>query len=150
MRTRLILSVAGGVVLSLAGVAAYRSGLPPPIAEGLTCDDMNDCAARDKAVDRVLNRRFPNGTSSAVLASILRAQGFTSLAPSVRTCGPQPVGSWAIDCPSWDPHWSPRNYLEYSWGSWTIACSHNLGVMWSTDKRGRITHVAGIFDYRCL
>ncbi len=125
---------------------------PPKIADGISCEDWRGCGAADRAINATLSRRFPLGSPSYVLDSELSDQGFRRDGIAFKTChapdAPSPIGIAVIDCPSWDPHWNPRNRLAYHWGH--IPCGNTLSVMWSADPAGRLTHIEGGFDYACL
>jgi len=126
--------------------------LPPPITDGITCTNVRSCDEANRAFTVILRRRFPVGSHENALRSALVSQGFRPLPSSITTClprGRQPIiGKMVIDCPAWDPNWSPRNYLQYGWGR--PPCGSELNVMWSVDASGRIAHIEGRYDYTCL
>ena len=126
---------------------------PPKIADGMSCEDWRGCGAAGRAINATLSRRFPLGSTAHALEAELSSQGFRrDDEVAFRACHqpgtPSPVGVPIIECPSWDPHWNPRNRLAYNWGH--IPCGSTLSVMWSADRFGRLTHIDGSFGYACL
>ncbi|HXC55053.1 MAG TPA: hypothetical protein VNU97_07145 [Rhizomicrobium sp.] len=141
------------IVLVQQGLA--RTGahfFPPPMADGIKCDNWRNCSQANAAFTEVLRRRFPLGTPENVLRSTLLAQGFRTLPVSITACLPRgqeaPIGKLVIECPAWDFNWNPRDYLAYGWGG--PPCGTDLSVKWSADKSGKITHLEGYYDYTCL
>jgi hypothetical protein len=144
------------VLIVLAQERLTRAGVhffPPPLADGLRCNNWHTCSEQSQAFTAILLRRFPLGSKVDVLKSALLAQGFGRFLPtSITACLPHgqeaPIGKMVIECPEWDANWNPRNDLEYHWGG--PLCGSGLIVRWSSNKGGRIAHLDGNYDYACL
>ena len=150
------LFVIGAAALGLIVTTCFARGLPhtspPPIAENVKCENWRNCREASYAFTQILRKRFPFGTHDRVLRTALLDQGFSGLPASITSCLPHgqeaPVGKMVIECPAWDPSWNPENYLAYGWG--VAPCGSQLSVKWSADKKGKITHLEGYYDYTCL
>jgi hypothetical protein len=150
----LVLGIFGS--LSLGSDAALASTLPhfwpPPILGDIRCDDWRGCGNASRAFTSVLRNNFPVGTRGDVLQAELLKQGFHHLPSSITKCLPRgelaPIGVKYVQCPAWDANWNPRNDLVYGWG-W-FPCGSQVGVAWSEDRNGKISHIEGYYDYTCL
>jgi hypothetical protein len=125
---------------------------PPPIAGDADCHDWRNCEKASRQFDATVARRFPLGTPQQVLETTLLQQHFERDPHQPKTCTPRgarsPIGVLTIECPEWDPHWDPKNALVYRWGR--FPCGSTVGVIWSADRKGRIVHREGYFEYACL
>jgi hypothetical protein len=150
----LLLPVGLVIIAALASIAFGSARLsPPPITEGIACNNWRNCGKEDQAFNAVLSRRFPLGSKASNLRAALIAQGFFDPLPSaIKTCSPAgesgQVGQEMIECPAWDENWNPHNFLEHSSG--IGPCGRNVIVQWSSDKNGKITHIEGAFDNVCI
>ena len=121
---------------------------PPSIFSDKDCTADGSCSTRFNAL---LHQQFPPGTPAKILEEKLSAQGFHHLSSKIKNCtmpGDAPEGVEVIDCPKWDSNWNPRHYLEYHWGSGP--CGRDINVLWSEDRKGRIAHLEGGYNYACL
>lgn len=127
---------------------------PPQIAEALQCSDWPRCEQANAKFNVILKRRFPIGSSVRAMEAALMQQGFRrpSLSTAVTRCQPSyqtaELNKLYVECPSWDQHWDPKNYLSYHWGH--LPCGNSLDVRWSTDTGGKISHLEGSYFYACL
>ena len=128
---------------------------PPPITGNVTCVQLDEaCRAANAAFEKTLHQRFPVGSPAKTLEAELMAQGFEH-EPETGTTRCLPEGESAPDnkpyatCPAWDAHWNPRNLLITGWGH-GFGCNNVATVVWSADAAGRITHLEGGIDYRCI
>ena len=145
MKARLIIAA-----LLTATLAACS---PPPILGHIQCDDLRDCRAASREFTVVVQRRFPIGSSQSALEAELLRQGFHRITPQIARCSlpgeSKEIGKSYIDCPPWDSNWNPRNYLAYDLTLLSV-CGHNIVVLWSSDAKGKITHIEGHYDVTCL
>lgn len=134
------------------GMFAFASLGAPRIVGTIRCFNPRNCSEATREFVQVLQKRFPVGTGEAVLRMVLEDQGFHGLPASITRClsrGEQaPIGVVVIQCPSWDPNWNPKRHLSYGWGF--IPCGSGVGVLWSADNRGIITHIDSYYDFTCL
>jgi hypothetical protein len=147
-------------ICSANGLSASRRGGEelawgtPSLLDGIECDDWRDCSIASHKLTNILRAEFPLGTSEAALESALRAQGFEHLPTSITHCtrpgGHTPYGAKAIACPAWDANWDPKHYLKYQSGGPGLFCSHGADVLWSSDKKGRLTHLEAYYVVACL
>jgi hypothetical protein len=126
---------------------------PPPIVDGIRCDDWRDCSAASRQFTAAVQRRFPIGSSQAALEAELLRQGFRHLTPAIARCSlpgeAGEIGKLMIECPSWDAHWNPKNDLARGLDVLSV-CGHNVAVRWSADAKGKITHIEGSYEVTCL
>jgi hypothetical protein len=125
---------------------------PPEMIGDIRCDDWRSCVRQNQAVDAIFRKRFPVGTPAKNLEATLSKEGFRHFGPVLDRCSApgdvEAVGKVYIPCPNWDAHWKPKNHLIYGWGS--LPCGSSIGVLWSTDRTGRVMHTEGYYDYGCL
>ncbi len=135
---------------------AFRGIDPPPIVAPIAAHADQDDRLATAQFTTVLLHDFPIGSSAKRLESELMAQDFKhEPALDISKCLPEgksaPVGKSYMTCPVWDAHWNPHNLLLAGWHARNdIVCGHVATVAWSTDAQGKITHLDGTIDYRCL
>jgi hypothetical protein len=125
----------------------FSNSHPPAIAEGqITEDDWEHQNVAGQKLTDVLKRRFPIGTTEAVMKSTLLGQGFKLPAPPPRDCVPpgQIVTIGHMGCPTYDVN----KILLYHWG--LIPCGETVTVEWTVDDSGGITSVRGGYYGVCL
>jgi len=133
--------------------ATLGSCSPPPILGHIQCNDLRDCSAASREFTAAVQRRFPIGSSQIALETELGRQGFRRVIPPIARCSlpgeSHGRGETFIDCPPWDSNWNPRNSLTRDL-TFLSACGRNVSVEWSSDAKGKITHVEGYYDMTCL
>jgi hypothetical protein len=115
---------------------------PPPIVNGVS-------GWRDEGqLTRMLQQKFPAGTTEGVVKATLLRQGFKPLTPPPEKCVSRgetaPVGRIVYPCLPYDLD----KALEYNWSN--FPCGDTIRIWWKIGDNGAITEIGGYHGSACL